>query len=328
MPAALRSDDHIGIAADADGVGVAIQFRDHLDIVEIGEHQLVAALELLESETAPEIHEAFLRVPIQAPIAFLPAKLDARADELERQPRVAEFLANGEALDFRKIGEEAESEASGRLVADISDQVRRREIVAVEFLLIRTFLLADIDRASQACDAHEIFEGARDRDRDVALSVLRAIGVVERGLGRAREGVKLRRVDGADLGALLQAERFVETHADFGVRPCVKVDAGVIGSLEFLEYGCHGARENARRICRPDVNPGRPLMRSREKLEIRGPCVKRVCRKLIQPDLVQKEERDEAVPGWSGRVKLPLACNCPYSVTVVAPDAPYNFVVG
>src|SRR5688572_29163191 len=164
MPASFRPDDHIGIGADSDGIVVTIQLGDHLDIVKVGENQILATLKQFESETAPKIDQALLGVTIETPVAFYLAKLDSGAHHLERQARVAVFLANGQALDLGEIGEETEAQTARRLIADIAEQVRRRQIVTVELLLIRTFLLADIDGASQAGDAHEILERPRHSD--------------------------------------------------------------------------------------------------------------------------------------------------------------------
>jgi hypothetical protein len=182
MPAALRPNDHVGVPADADGLGMAIDLGDHFHIVEVREHELLAAFEHPEAETAPEIDQPLLRVAIKAAIPLLPAQLDRGSHHLKRQTRVAEFLANGEAFDLGEIGEIADAQAACGFIPDIADLVRRREIVAVEFLFVRTFLLADIDGAPQARDPHEIFEGSRYRDRDRALTRIAAIGVIERNI--------------------------------------------------------------------------------------------------------------------------------------------------
>src|SRR6266550_2556915 len=118
---------------------------------------------------------------------------------------MTEFLAHREALDFGEVGEVTDTQTSGRLVADIANEMRRGQIIAVEFLLIRTFLLADIDRASQAGDAHKVFKGPRDRYGEFALAGIAVIAVVERRRQRrAAVGIEVRRVNRTDLGALFK----------------------------------------------------------------------------------------------------------------------------
>src|SRR6202171_3356989 len=180
VPAPFGPDDHIRVAADPDRFGMPVEFGDHFDIVEVRKNQFVAAVELLESEAAPKIDQALLGVAIEPAVALLLAELDSGAHQLEGEARVAEFLAHRKALDLGKSGEVTDAQAARRLVADISKQMSRRQVIAVEFFLIRTFLLADINSASQAGDAHKILEGARHRDRDGACSGAFAVGIVER----------------------------------------------------------------------------------------------------------------------------------------------------
>src|SRR6185295_5827447 len=105
MPAALRPDDDVGIAADADRIRMTVEFRDHLHIVEVGEHQFMAAFEQPKAETAPEIDQAFLGVAVEPAIALDLAQLDAGAHQLEGKPRIAEFPANRETLDLGEVRE-------------------------------------------------------------------------------------------------------------------------------------------------------------------------------------------------------------------------------
>src|SRR3954469_149744 len=97
-------------------------------------------------------------MPVEAPIALGAAQFDAGADDLKCQPGLPKLLADCEALDLRKVGEIANTEASGRLVADVADEVSCRKIVPVELLVIRAFLLTDIHRAPNGRDSHHVFE--------------------------------------------------------------------------------------------------------------------------------------------------------------------------
>src|SRR5262245_6945428 len=116
VPAALRPDGDVRIAADADGIGMPVDLGDHFDVVEIRKHKFLSAFEHPEAETAPEIHQPFLRMAIQPAIPLLPAKLDGGPNDLKRETRVAEFLADSEAFDLGEIGEIANAQAAGRLV--------------------------------------------------------------------------------------------------------------------------------------------------------------------------------------------------------------------
>ena len=83
MPPPLRPDQLVRVAANAHRIGVRLDIRDHLDIVEIGKDQIAAALEFMEAEPAPEIHQTPLRMSVKPSIAFHLAKLDGGPDQLE-----------------------------------------------------------------------------------------------------------------------------------------------------------------------------------------------------------------------------------------------------
>src|SRR5713226_3434918 len=100
---------------------MALSFQDHLDIIEIRENQLLAALECFEAALRPKLHQALLRVDVEALIAFHLAKLDAGSHQMRRQTSAAEFLSNREPLDLGKIGEIANAHAAGGLAADVTE---------------------------------------------------------------------------------------------------------------------------------------------------------------------------------------------------------------
>ena len=80
------------------------------------------------------------------PIALGAAQLDAGAHDLEREARLAKFPSDGKSLDLCEIREIANAQATGRFVADIADKMCRRKIVAVEFLVVGTFLFCTCRR--------------------------------------------------------------------------------------------------------------------------------------------------------------------------------------
>ncbi len=64
----------------------------------------------------------------------------------------------------------------------VADQVDGGEVVAVIFLFIRTFLLAEIDGAAHAGHAHPVFDAVGDAHRQALALGSLAIAVVERGV--------------------------------------------------------------------------------------------------------------------------------------------------
>src|SRR6187401_571249 len=99
---------------------------------------------------------------IETSVALSAAELDACADNLERQTCLAKFFADRESLDLCEISEIANAEASGRFITNVTNQVSCGKVVAIKFLVVRTLLLPNIDRASNRRDAHHVFKGAGD----------------------------------------------------------------------------------------------------------------------------------------------------------------------
>src|SRR5215468_1654835 len=141
----------------------------HLDIVEVGKHQFARSVGSRKAALVPEFHQTLLRVGAHLGVAFGAAELDAEADELARQTEASELLPDHESFQFGKVGKVPDAQATGRLIADITYQMGRSEIVPIEFLLIRASLFADKDSAADYRCAHEIVHRTRDPDRDVRL---------------------------------------------------------------------------------------------------------------------------------------------------------------
>ena len=85
-----------------------------------------------------------MRVSIDAPISFGAAQLDAGAHDGNRKSCSSKFASDGKSFELRKIRKIANSQASGRLVAYIANEMSRRKVVAVKFLLIGTFLFCNV----------------------------------------------------------------------------------------------------------------------------------------------------------------------------------------
>src|SRR5688572_23751526 len=163
MPATLRPDHDVWIDADRDRFGMLFGIQHHLDVIKIREHKFAAAFEGSKTKPRPEIDEALLCVAVQASVAFDAAQFDTGANELEGEPGAAVFLPDREPFDLCEIRKVTDAQARSRLVADITEQVRRRKVIPIEFFFVGTLLLAQIDGAAYRHDAHDVFKGSGDR---------------------------------------------------------------------------------------------------------------------------------------------------------------------
>lgn len=77
-------------------------------------------------------------------------------------------MPDGETFDFGELAKKPHPKPSRRFGSDKSDEVRRDQIVAVEFFLDRTILFGEIDGRANGGDQHQIVGIARDPDRDRA----------------------------------------------------------------------------------------------------------------------------------------------------------------
>ena len=77
-------------------------------------------------------------------------------------------MPDGETFDFCEFAKKSHSKAARRFGADESDEVRRDQIVAVEFFLDRAILLGEIDGRANRGDQHQIVGIARNPDRNRA----------------------------------------------------------------------------------------------------------------------------------------------------------------
>jgi hypothetical protein len=71
-------------------------------------------------------------------------------------------MANGETFDLGELAKKPYPKATGGLAPDKADEVRRDQIVAIEFLFDRAILLGQVDRRANGCHQHEIVGIARD----------------------------------------------------------------------------------------------------------------------------------------------------------------------
>ena len=55
-------------------------------------------------------------------------------------------MTHGKTLDLGELAEEPHPQTAGGLGSDKSEEMRRHQIVAVEFLLDRAILLGEVDR--------------------------------------------------------------------------------------------------------------------------------------------------------------------------------------
>src|SRR5262249_50814978 len=123
------------------------------------------------AEARPERHQPLLGVAVEAGDALAGAEIEGKAGERKGDAALlealrAEPLQNSEALGLRKIAEIADSHGAGRLAPDGRQDMRRREVVAVEFLVIRRSLLADEHDGTDIEALHHVVERSRDLDGD------------------------------------------------------------------------------------------------------------------------------------------------------------------
>jgi hypothetical protein len=261
VPSAFGSDDHVRIDADPDRLRMRLRLHQHLDIVEVGEHKFLRALEHPESEPAPEPDEALLRVPVEAAIALDPGQLDPGPDEREGHARVAVLGPHRQALDLGEVGEEPDPQAPRRLVADIADQVGGREIVAVEFLLIRAGLLGHVHRGAQGNDAGEILEAARYGDADAGeAGAVAVVGGQAFGGLSPDEHMQARGAHPAPSGALGKADPFQVIGAFRRRRPRIEIDVAAQRRRDTLQHQCDRRGEPPAGVDHPQIDSSRTFM--------------------------------------------------------------------
>src|SRR5260370_479479 len=78
-------------------------------------------------------------------------------------------MTDGKTVDLRKLAKKSHAKAGRGFGSNKSDEVRRDQIVSIEFLFDRTILLGEINGRANGGDQHEIVGIARDPDRNRAL---------------------------------------------------------------------------------------------------------------------------------------------------------------
>src|SRR5262249_17423967 len=113
----------VDASADGDGIRIALDIGDDLDIVEIGKGEVPSSFHHAKAEAAPEIHQPLLRMAINAGVTLAAAKLERRPHQLKGGAGFAEFGAYRQALDLGEIGEITHPKAAGRFMADIAQKM-------------------------------------------------------------------------------------------------------------------------------------------------------------------------------------------------------------
>ena len=73
-------------------------------------------------------------------------------------------MPDREPFDLREISEITDADAGDRLGAAVADQMGGAQVIAVELLVVRTFLLADEDGAADRDHVHVVRHGADHPD--------------------------------------------------------------------------------------------------------------------------------------------------------------------
>src|SRR5882762_4501054 len=101
---------------------------------------------------------------VNLPEALALDVFEARLHQLERYARAPELMPHGETLDFGKLAKKSHPKTGRGLAADKSDEVRRDQVVAVEFFLDRAILLGKVHGGANRGHQHQIVGVAGDAD--------------------------------------------------------------------------------------------------------------------------------------------------------------------
>src|SRR5262249_37713739 len=171
VPIALGPDQHQMVGLEAQRVGRRRDLTGHRHIFMVGEVELAILHRLEATEARQERHQPLLGMAVEAGDALTGTEVEGESGEREGDAALlealrAEPLQNSQALGLGKIAEIADSHGAGRLAPDGRQDMRRREVVAVEFLVVRRSLLADEDDSAQVEALHHVVERSRDLDGD------------------------------------------------------------------------------------------------------------------------------------------------------------------
>src|SRR5450755_3075654 len=140
IPKTFRPDDDVGVVAKAYALGVLVGFQLDLGIVEIRKFEVARAFHAGETTLFPKFEVSLLGVRVEHAITLPAAEFDGGIDNLAGQPGVAAFVENRKPLKLGEIGEIPDPQTPDGLLAFVTNQMRRRKIVAVELLFERTLL--------------------------------------------------------------------------------------------------------------------------------------------------------------------------------------------
>src|SRR5260221_8933772 len=170
IPIALGPDQHEMVGIEAERVGRRGDWAGHRNIFMVGEVEFPVFHRLEDAEARPERHQPLLGMAIESRDSLAGAEIERKSGEREGHAALlealrAELLQNSEAFRLGEIAEIADPHGASRLAADGRQDVRRREVVAVELLVVRGALLADEDDGPEIEAFHHVVERAGDLDR-------------------------------------------------------------------------------------------------------------------------------------------------------------------
>jgi hypothetical protein len=102
-------------------------------------------------------------MPVGLPEALARGDTERLPHDLEGDGRAPVLRPDGQALQLGEAAEEAQPQAGSRLAVDPTQQMQAAEVVAVEFLVERTVLVAHVDDGADGGGAQEIVHRAHDR---------------------------------------------------------------------------------------------------------------------------------------------------------------------
>ncbi|MBV9693151.1 MAG: hypothetical protein JO261_05570 [Alphaproteobacteria bacterium] len=132
----------------------------------------------------------------------------------------------------------------------------------------------------------------------------------------AREDMQMRRIDAVDRASLLCAQRLGEPPA-LGRRGTGVKRHAVIGTLgKPFDDQRNRRRENARRICRPEVDSCRTFAVFRDECDIWARAIERARGQRPHAVLAQEQERGEPFRPWRRRIQVGFARDPPNGIPV------------
>ena len=163
IPKSVGTHQQQRISVDGQRIGVRRDLAFDFDIIVIGKRERRAAWAGAKAHAPPKRRQPYLDIAERAAVAAPAREFDARAEQAAHHFAAAMGALDRDPLDFNEIGEPSKPHGGDRFAIDLGDEVGGSgEIIAVEFFVERTGLLAHIDKRAQRKHTHQCVQIARD----------------------------------------------------------------------------------------------------------------------------------------------------------------------